>query len=93
MNEWLMNSMQAFIIRKIRKDFETKPSTKKRYFILETNEEKWVNKHYVALASMINISTSMIKRLFKYPGHTRPRSLTARTMEKLVIFLEYDSWD
>ncbi len=93
MNEWLMNGIQDFIIRKVRKDLNCKPNFKIRYSILEIDEEKWMNRHYTDLASILDISTSMVKRLFKYPGHVRPKSLTAKTMQKIVIFLEYDTWE
>ncbi|MDW3195092.1 MAG: hypothetical protein R8G66_22150 [Cytophagales bacterium] len=52
----------------------------------------WANKHFVALASILLVSESTVKRLFKYPGHTPPNHMNQTTREKLASFLEYADW-
>lgn len=64
-----------------------------KYDFLKKPVEKWKNHDYADFASLIEISTSTIKRLFACKGHPTPDDLRKRSKKKIADFLCLKTWE
>ncbi|MEO0556496.1 MAG: hypothetical protein AAF149_25160 [Bacteroidota bacterium] len=63
-----------------------------RYNLLLQRVSIWKSQHYELLASLLDISSASIKRLFNLPGHKAPKAISNNIEFKILNFLHTDSW-
>ncbi|MCU0393007.1 MAG: hypothetical protein MUE81_18005 [Thermoflexibacter sp.] len=64
-----------------------------KYDFLQKPVEKWKNHDYADFASVIEISTSTLKRIFNCKGHPTPQDLRKPSKQKIANFLSLKTWE
>ncbi len=63
------------------------------YKNLQQPLEKWKNKDFQNLASLVGISSSSIKRLFDRPGYEGQIKFTKQNLDVIAEFLGHQDWE
>lgn len=53
----------------------------------------WKNKDYENLASVLNVNTPTVKRLFDCPGYTNHQQFNNSNKQRFTDFLELNTWE
>lgn len=89
MTERFLLILSTMVIEKLNNQGKT---WENQYPFLKEDPAKWTHRHFVALADLIGLSVSFIKRLFNCPGFSYPKNINQNSRQKILLFLGLSNW-
>ena len=90
MTERFLLILSTMVIEKLNNQAKT---WENQYPFLKEDPAKWTHRHFVAMADLLGLSISFVKRLFNCPGFYYPRNINQNSQKKILLFLGLSHWD